>query len=278
MVRVQDFALVHVHHFAVVVQNHVVQAVVQIVQNHVEIVVEIVQHHVQQLVEEVVLFHVVIIVQGDVLVHVLQDVMDVLVHVELPVVVVVQDVQDARVHVNTDVRLVVNLDVLLDVTDAVGLVEIHALDAKDVHLDVREAVQDVKLHVEVNVHQAAETNVVVVGIVVMEVAGHRVPILVLISVLMVAILARLDAQEGARVIVMVVPDHVEAAAAVGVDLRVHQVVLAVLAVVGRVQEAVEAVILLVTIAVQDVVVDAVVALQNVPDAQEGVTDALEAVL
>lgn len=238
----------------------------------------IVQLHAQQHAEEVVLFHVVTIAFQGVRVRVLMDAMDVLVHAELLVVVVVPDVLDARVHVKKNVRVVANLDVLLDVTDAVGLAEVHAPDVKDAHLDVREAVRDVKLHVEANVHQAVETNVVVVEIVVIAVAGHRVPILVLISVLTVAILAHLDAQEDVRDIVMVVADHVETAVVEDVDLRVHQVALAALDVVEHAQEAVEDVAVDAQEAVQDVVADAVVALRNVLDVRADVMDAQEAVL
>ncbi len=237
----------------------------------------IVQLRVQQHVEVHVLFRAVTTAFQVALVRALMDAMDVLVHAELPVVVVVQDVPDARVHVKAGVRVVANLDALLDVTDAVGLAEIHAPDVKDAHLDVQEAVRDVKLHAVANVPQAAETNVVVVGIVVIVDVAPAAQIHVQIIVQMGAILAHLAAPEGVKVIVMVVADHAETAAVEDVDLRVHQVALAVLDVVEHAQEAVEAAILPVTIAVQDVVVDAVVALQNVPDVPADVMDAQEAV-
>ena len=62
--------------------------------------------------------------------------------------------------------MVANLDALLDVTDVVGRAEIHAQDVKDVHLDVREAVQGVNHLVVLNVHPHVEMHVADVEIVV----------------------------------------------------------------------------------------------------------------
>lgn len=138
---------------------------------------------------------------------------------------------DVLMVVLATVKMAVCLLVYMAVMVVLAVVVIVVLVVRDAVPVALEAVRDVKLHAEASVHQAAETNVVVVEIVVMADVEHHVPILVQIIVLTGAIPARLDAQEDVRFGVMVVQDHVETAVVEDAVIRVHPVVLDVRAVV-----------------------------------------------